>query len=344
VKRILILHAGGTIGMAAAPGSRALRPISKGSRFLELVPELKRIAQVDVTVLDNIDSSNVTPAHWARWFKVLKANYGRYDGFVITHGTDTMSYSAAALSFALARTIKPIVFTGSQRPLTNIRSDARDNMINAVEMACHGPKEVTVCFGNELLRGNRATKLSATDYIAFSSFNFQLLAKIGVNVEPLWRSLSKRDAVPAGRPIWKIEFSNKVFCFKIFPGISGEILRETVLDTSCEGVVLEAFGSGNVPSLDDSVLSMIRLAKKAGKPVVISSQCPHGEVDLEAYEPGVRARQAGAISAGDMTSEAAVVKLMHALGLGLKGARLEKYFLSNVCGERRPTGGMNESR
>jgi L-asparaginase len=316
VKKILILHTGGTIGMGLK------------KHFLHLVPEMARLAKIHTLVLDNIDSSNVTPKHWVKWLEVLKKNYASYDGFIFTHGTDSMAYTGSAFSFALKRLNKPVILTGSQRPLAHIRSDARDNLINSVEMACHGPKEVSICFGNELLRANRTTKLSATDYVAFESFNFPLLAKMGMQIKKNW------PIVKTSNPTWQAVFDERVFCFKIFPGISGDILKATISNENCQGVVLEAFGAGNVPSFDDSVIGMIKLAKKLKKPVVIVSQCPHGQVDLNLYETGMDAKKAGAISAGDMTQEATVVKLMHGLGLGLSGKKLQYYFNQNICGER----------
>jgi L-asparaginase len=335
VKHILILHTGGTIGMVPHKDKKGgLRPANPAYHFLELVPELKKIAKVEVQVLDNMDSSNVTPTHWIKWLKALRENYAKFDGFVVTHGTDSMVYTGAAFSFALGQIDKPIVLTGSQRPLSLIRTDARDNLINAVEMACRGPREVTLCFGNQLLRANRSTKFSATDFIAFESFNFPRLAQIGVDIDSHWEDFAPKDSVKAGKPQWISRFNEKVFCFKIFPGISGEILMTTINNKACEGIVLEAFGSGNVPSLDDTVLAMIKQALKLEKPVVIVSQCPHGRVNLDLYDCGIKAKNAGAISAGDMTREAAVVKLMHGLGQGLKGAKLRQYFLKNICGER----------
>jgi L-asparaginase len=287
-----------------------------------------------VKILDNIDSSNVTPQHWVKWLKVLQENYDKYDGFVVTHGTDTMAYTGAAFGFALKQVDKPVVFTGSQRPLFRIRTDARDNLINAVEMACRGPKEVSLCFGNQLLRANRSTKFSATDFIAFETFNFSPLAKIGVEIDAIWERLSTKESTPQGKPQWSLGFNERVFCFKIFPGISGEILKTTITNKACDGIVLEAYGSGNVPNLDDSVIAMIQEGKRLKKPVAIVSQCPHGRVDLDLYECGQKAKQAGALSAGDMTRETAVVKLMHGLGIGLTGSALQNYFSKSVCGER----------
>ncbi|MDZ4676185.1 MAG: asparaginase [Oligoflexia bacterium] len=335
MKNILILHTGGTIGMVPQKDKKGALVLTKNAQhFLELVPELKKIAKIQVEVLDDLDSSNVTPTHWIKWLKTLRFHYKKYDGFIFTHGTDSMAYTGSAFSFALGQIDKPIVLTGSQRPLSVIRTDARDNLINSVEMACRGPKEVTLCFGNQLLRANRSTKFSATDYIAFESFNFPRLAQIGVEVESNWQNFSAKEIVKPGKPLWQTNFNEKVFCFKIFPGISSEILLSTINNKACEGIVLEAFGSGNVPSIDDSVLAMIRRAQQLGKPVVIVSQCPHGRVNLDLYDCGVKAKKAGAISAGDMTREAAVVKLMHSLGLGLKGSKLRAYFLKNICGER----------
>lgn len=316
---------------SAKNGEKALRPNKLQTHFLDLVPELKRLAHIKTIVLNNIDSSNATPQHWVQWLSTLKAHYSSHDGFVITHGTDTMAYTGSALSYAIRRLNKPIVLTGSQRPLAHIRSDARENLINAVEMACHGPKEVSICFGNKLLRANRATKLSATDYVAFESFNFPLLANMGVSIEEKWKLFSKPENVKIGKPSWLTQFDKRVFCFKIFPGISADILNVAISNKSCAGVVLEAYGSGNIPMIDDS---LIEILAKTNKPIVIVSQCPDGKVDLDLYESGNRLKKAGAISAGDMTMEASVVKLMHGLGLGLKGKQLTRYFLENVCGER----------
>jgi len=327
-KRILILHTGGTIGMVGEP--HALRPAKDADYLLQTVPELQRLAHVEARLVDTIDSSNVNPEHWSRWLKVLKEHYNDYDGFVITHGTDTMVYTGAAFSLALKRTIKPIVFTGSQRPLVNIRTDARANLINAVEMACSGPTEVTLCFGNDLFRINRATKQSASDYIAFESYNFPALAHIGVDIDARW----KKSGLEPGKAQFKDRFDSGVFSIKIFPGISGEILLHMIESPRIEAFVFESFGTGNIPIIDESVLGAIRRAQKLEKIVAIASQCPHGFVDLKRYECGVKAINAGAISAGDMTRETAVVKLMHGLGQGLSGAVLKKYFLGDVCGER----------
>jgi L-asparaginase len=335
VKKILILHTGGTIGMAqSAKGDKALKPSALQTHFLELVPELKQLAEIKTLVLSNIDSSNVTPHHWVEWLAVLKGVYSAYDGFVITHGTDTMAYTGAALSFALRHLSKPVVLTGSQRPLTHIRSDARENLINSVEVACHGPREVSICFGNELLRANRTTKFSATDYVAFESFNFPLLAKMGVRIEKNWQRFSKTQTVKNGTPQWLSHFDMRVFCFKIFPGISAELLLAAICNENCRGIVLEAYGSGNMPSIDTLLIKMIAEGIKLEKPVVIVSQCPHGQVDLKLYESGIKLKEVGALSAGDMTMEASVVKLMHGLGLGLTGHKLKSYFSKNICGER----------
>jgi L-asparaginase len=332
-KKILIFHTGGTIGMIEG-GVKALTPSTLGTHFLRLVPELSQLARVSVKVLDNIDSSNVSPEHWIKWFTNLKEVYHDFDGFVFTHGTDTMAYTASALSFALRKVSKPVVFTGSQRPLLNIRTDARDNLINAVEMAINGPVEVSLCFGNKLLRANRAIKFSSTDYVAFESFNFPALANLGVGIDANWKGFSNFSKVKTGAPLWKLSFNKSVFCFKLFPGISTEILRVAVNSPSSSGIVLEAYGSGNMPVISDSVLSAVELATNLGKPVVVVSQCPHGHVDLSLYESGVRAQKLGAISAGDMTSEATIVKLMHALSLNVSYARKVSFFKENVAGER----------
>ncbi|MCC6276487.1 MAG: asparaginase [Oligoflexia bacterium] len=333
-KRILILHTGGTIGMISANGNRFLKPGLTGRHFIEIVPELNQLARVKTQVIAQLDSSNVLPHHWVRWLKSLKESYDDYDGFVITHGTDTMAYSASAFSFALGRTNKPVIFTGSQRPLGHLRTDGPENLINAVSLACDGPPEVSLCFGNQLLRANRSTKFSASDFVAFESFNFPPLAKMGVEVEPFWQSLGKSQRVRPGRPRWLCDFDSRVFSMKVFPGLSKEMLIPVIESPQCHGLVIEAYGSGTVPTRDSTMTEALILAKRLSKPVVVVSQCPHGRIDLDVYETSLPVRKYGALSAGDMTREASVVKLMHGLGLGLRGSALAKYFTSNRCGER----------
>jgi len=328
-KRVLFLQTGGTIGMKNTTRG-FLKPLQSGHDFLALVPQLSQLAKVSFEQIDNIDSSNVTPRHWEKWLKVLKKNYNLFDGFVITHGTDTMVYTASAFSFALTNLSKPLVFTGSQRPLGVIRSDAPQNLINSLESACRGPNKVSICFGNELLLGVKATKLSATNYVAFESFNHPHLAKMGVDYESFWQTEQKNSS----KTQWQTQFDENVFCFKIFPGINAKILIETVKNKECHGLVLEAYGTGNVPCVDDSILNVIKEAKKLSKPLIIASQCADGRVDLQKYECGQKALKLGALSASDMTTEAAVVKLMHGLGMNLKGESFKKYFLKNICGER----------
>ncbi len=315
--------------MPSQNDQKGLQPGQLGNHIFDLVPEISELAEVKIEILDDIDSSNVTPKHWEKWLARFKSLYNKFDGFVITHGTDSMVYSSSAFSFALGQTEKPIVFTGSQRPLTHIRTDARDNLINAIEISCRGPKEVSICFGNRLLRANRAIKLSASDYVAFESFNFPHLAKIGLEIEGVAEKQAK-----GGKPMWHSDFKEGVFCFKIFPGLSADIIRSALQSKACEGIVLEAYGSGNVPSLEPTVLNIIEDAEALKKPVIIVSQCPHGRVDLDLYECGIKAKKAGAISGGDMTREASIVKLMHGLGLGLIGKKLANYFLEDISGER----------
>lgn len=355
----MIFQTGGTINMISGNvvsdnGKRIqgrdsdLKPATHFSplQILKHVPQLSQLAEIDVMLGDNIDSSNVTPRNWEKWLAQIGKVYEKYDGFVITHGTDTMVYTAAAFGFAMTGLSKPMVFTGSQKPLGDLRSDAPMNLINSVETACSSTGIVSLCFGNQLLNAMQATKLSATDYVAFQSFNTPHLATMGVDI----RYTAPRYQVPFGRggesntpeklqkkysapSKWQSKFNEKVFCFKIFPGISGEILMGTVRAKACQGMVLEAYGTGNVPDFDHSVLAMIREAKRLKKPVIISSQCPHGRVDLKKYDCGVQAEKAGAISGQDMTTEACVVKLMHGLGMKFQGANLRNYFQKNICGE-----------
>ncbi len=280
-------------------------------RILEFVPEIKQIAEIESSIVSNIDSSNIGIEHWLKIADTIVENYDKFDGFVITHGTDTLTYTASALSFILDGLSKPVILTGSQRPLSEIRTDARNNLINAVELATYPIPEVCVFFNNKLFRGNRTKKIDIWGFDAFDSPNYPLLAKVGVGIEVYEENFLKRE-----KKELKVskKFSDKVFCVKIFPSLKVEYLMK-LLDIDVQGFVLEAFGSGNIPNIEErSLIPFIKNAVEMNKIVAISTQAVYGSVDLTLYECGKDALDAGALSCKDMTTETAIVKLMFLLG------------------------------
>jgi L-asparaginase len=329
-KHILILQTGGTIAMKddLDEGVGFSEP-GVGLRLREDMPELERIATFDVRTLFVEDSSNLNHRHWDRIGSFIYDQYDHYDGFVIVHGTDTMAYTASFLSFAFSDLGKPIVLTGSQIPLGNVRSDARRNLINAVEIATTGICEVGICFNDKFLRGNRSTKMSIGDFDAFASPNFPPLAEIGLNIT-FRDKVRKRhaDLTYDGR------CDNRLALIKIFPGMNPAYILP-LLDTDVRCVVLEVFGSGNIPILEDfSMLPFVESCLKKGIIVVVTSQAPYDAVDLTKYLNARLLQGAGAVSAGDMTIEATMTKLMTLLARHTDPNRISSLFMDNLAGER----------
>lgn len=301
----------------------------KGLRLREDMPELERIATFDVRTLFVEDSSNLNHYHWDRIGRHIFEQYTHYDGFVIVHGTDTMAYTASFLSFAFAGLTKPIVLTGSQIPLGNVRSDARRNLINAVEIATTGICEVGICFNDKFLRGNRSTKMSIGDFDAFASPNFPAVAEIGLNISFREKVRKSRiDLAYDGR------CDNRIALVKIFPGMNISYI-EAMVHTDVRCVVLEVFGSGNIPILDEfSMLPFVESCLRRGIIVVVTSQAPYDAVDLSKYLNARLLHEAGAVSAGDMTIEATITKLMLLLGRYSDNSQVKDLFLSDTAGER----------
>ncbi len=307
----------------------ALKPGSFFRTVKDRVPELLELAEIELELFSNLDSSEIQPEHWSKLARLLHKKLPEFDGAVITHGTDTLAYTASALSFMLPNLTKPVVLTGAQRPLREVRSDARLNLIDAVTSALNGPKEVTVCFDSHLYRGNRVRKVSVAEYDAFESPNFPVLGTLGV--ETRFETGLERK----GKPQLVAELDPRVFLLKIFPGLDPSMPMSLL--PKVRGLVIEAHGAGNFPFAAEqgrSLLPLFKEAKRRRVPVVVVSQAHRNGVDLAMYESGSAALNEGAISGGDMTPSAAVVKLMHALAWHRSGATLKAYIENPVAGER----------
>lgn len=287
----------------------ALRSLGDVSDLIRLFPKIQKEIQLDFKMVMNMDSSNMTSAHWTAMAEAVYAAYHHYDGFVIAQGTDTMAYSASALSFVLQNLSKPVVMTGSLIPLSELGADGQNNLIYACLTAALDIAEVCIVFANRIIRGNRAKKRHESFVDVFHSPNFPYLGEVG---RPMvlheWRK-KRRKRVLQYAP----HFDENIALFKLFPGFQ-ESMIDIALERGVHGIVLEGFGPGNVPFLDHSLIPKIEKATDMGVPVVIGTQLERGVANLHAYEGGYNALKVGAISAHDMTTEAVVAKLMWALG------------------------------
>lgn len=347
MKRVLVIQTGGTILMQTDKrfaGTVTPDPELAKGYLLREIPELKRIADIHVIELFYEDSSNLNPEYWVTLSETIYRNYNDFDGFVILHGTDTMAFSASALSYTLRPLSKPVIFTGSQVPLANLRSDARRNLINSVEIATMKVSEVAICFNDRLYRGNRTTKMSIGDFDAFSSPNFEPLAEIGLNIDIRQHFHQPADADSANTLNFKsfinpVEFGNtaifddKVYVLKLFPGLNPKLLYP-LLDSGLRGLLIEGFGSGNFPVKGDYALTDF-LKACASKDIVITmcSQAPFDAIDLSKYESGRTALELGIISSKTMTIEASVTKLMYLLAHNNNPQSVRDLYTVSLAGE-----------
>lgn len=334
---VLLIYTGGTIGMMQDVVTKQLVPLNFDHLSAQL-PELKQFDfEIDVKSFEKpIDSSNMNPAIWKQLALMIQDAYSKYDGFVILHGSDTMAFTASALSFMLEGLNKPVILTGSQLPIGMIRTDGKENLITALEIAAAKHEngqpvipEVAVYFEYRLHRGNRTSKVSATNFNAFLSGNYPLLAEAGVSISYNHSSILK----------WKntelqvhLEMNTDVLILKIHPGINPNYLEAISETKNLKGIILETFGSGNATT-EKYFIDFIRKMIQKKVAVVNCTQCYSGSVSMGKYETSIQLKEAGVMSGGDMTTEAALTKMMYLIGRSPDLEEIKKSFETDFCGE-----------
>ena len=330
-KKILIIYTGGTIGMKRT--DKGYAPSRFLGKAIAEIPDMKSDSAPDWELIEMsplLDSSDVTVKEWNKIASIIYENYADFDGFVVLHGTDTMAYTASALSFILEGLDKPVVLTGSQIPLSEIRSDGRDNLVTSLLIAADGvAREVCLYFSGKLLRGNRAVKMSADDLVAFDSPNYPHLADVGISVKYNYSAIGASPSEPLAL---RLLFEVPIGVLKVFPGIQFGLF-ESIMTEKLSGIVLETFGAGNIPSDCGALIPIISRAFESGSVVTVCSQCPSGTVTLGAYETSSALKTAGAVSGADMTTEAAVAKLYYLFSLGISKDEIKEKMEKNLRGE-----------
>lgn len=336
---ILLIYTGGTIGMKQDPDTLALVPFNF-NQIEQEVPELKKFGyNIESYAFDPlIDSSDVKPDFWVELATLIEKNYPKYDGFVVLHGTDTMSYSASMLSFMLENLEKPVVFTGSQLPIGMLRTDGKENLISSIEIAAAKDEngraivpEVCIYFDSQLYRGNRTTKFNAENFKAFRSSNCQMLADVGIHIKYNRRHIIYPE-VWGNKLIVHKKLDTNVAILKIFPGIPPEVVKTVFSIKGIRAVIIETFGSGNAPT-EKWFLDEVKACVSRGVTVLNVTQCQAGSVDMDAYATGVALKRAGVVSSYDSTTEAALAKLFFLLAQYSDTEKVKEELQKNLRGE-----------
>ncbi|MBC8757552.1 asparaginase [Kordia sp. YSTF-M3] len=335
---ILLIYTGGTIGMIKDFETGALRAFNF-NKLLERIPELSHLdCEIETVTFENpIDSSDMNPTYWIQMASIIEENYDAFDGFVVLHGSDTMSYSASALSFMLENLAKPVIFTGSQLPIGDLRTDAKENLITSIQVASlqdkHGKpqiKEVGLYFEYKLYRANRTTKINAEHFEAFNSLNYPPLAESGVHLKIFKENLRH----PTGKKKLKVhkKMDHNIALIKLFPGITRSSLEGFLASKTIKAIILETYGAGNAPT-ETWFLDFLTEIKQKGIIIVNITQCSGGRVIMGQYETSVALKKLGIISGKDITTEAALAKLMYLLGRKTSQSEFKRIFETQIRGE-----------